>query len=150
MPENDKNQKAEAKQQLPPHQAAVLRNVWLQQHWFTRVMAPVVVGGATMQEPDYRRTTLFFVAVVFLLAVFGGNALLEDYALHDAVFVVALCALLVVSVPVMIAARIGYRNRDRIDTEGVPPMAMARTMKITLLCSLAAPWVLSWIAQLFE
>ena len=150
MAQDEHNKAPKDERQLPPHRLAVERNPWLQEHWFTRLMAPAVIGGATMNDPDYRRTTWFFWAVLFLVCVFGGNALLEDYALRDAVFVVTLCTLLILCIPVVIAARHGYRNRERIDTEGVPHLAMAKSVRIAFVLAIAAPVLFRYVAGLFD
>lgn len=150
MAKDDNNQALESDQPLPPHQAAVKRNPWLQERWFTRLMAPVIVGGATMKEPDYKRAKLFFWGVAFLVSVFGTNTLLGAYSLSEAVFVITFLTILVACVPVMVAARLGYREKNRIDSNGVPRMAIAKSTRITLVLIIAAPWATSWLAGLFD
>lgn len=124
-------------------------NPWLQEHWFTRLLAPAIVNGATFKESDYRLIGHHYWMVVFLVAVFGGNVLLDSYTFKETVVVVTFLTLLVATVPAVVATRIGYQQRQRINADDLPYLALSKKIKSMFFLIVAAPWVAGALSDFF-
>jgi len=103
-----------------------------------------------MTANDYKLSIWCFWGGLLVVAVFSGNALLEDYSPRDAVGVVILCTVMIAAMPIIIAARLGYRKRDHIDVEGVPHMVLTKRLRIVSPLLAAAPALIKWLTGLFK